>query len=68
MKQKTLGNCINCKHFAWWDGDYCCTAKMIILQHSPKGDFTEEILKNMKTSDECEDYDKATKPIGLLLL
>lgn len=23
--------CLNCKHFAWWDGDYVCIKKMKIL-------------------------------------
>lgn len=54
-----MNNCINCENFAWWDGDYCCLAKMIILQSSPKGYFEEEILKNIKTSDECIGYTKS---------
>lgn len=51
-------NCINCNNFAWWDGDYCCIAKFLILQESPKGEFTKEILQTMKTSEECIDYKK----------
>lgn len=62
MKDKYKESCINCDNFAWWDGDYCCIAKFLILQNSPKGKFTEEILKTMKTSDDyCENYSKVKK-------
>ena len=53
-------NCINCDNFCWWDGDYCCLAKMVILDYSDgNGGFTKEILQTMKTSDECIDYVKS---------
>lgn len=52
------GNCINCENFTWWDGDYCCLKKMLILQSSPNGEFNDDILRNMKYSDNCMDYTK----------
>ena len=54
-----MNNCINCENFAWWDGDYCCLKKMLILQSSPNGNFEEEFLKTMKSSDECANYSKS---------
>lgn len=54
-------SCINCEHFAWWDGDYCCVLRFKILCESPDGEFTDEILKRMETSKTCNDYNAATK-------
>ena len=51
-----MKNCFNCDNFTWWDGDYCCIKKWAILQSSPDGRLTEEIIPNIKNSDECVDY------------
>ena len=55
--------CINCDYFVWWDGDYCCIREFTILQNSPHGEFTEEILRTMKLADGelryCPYYKKA---------
>lgn len=52
--------CINCDYFVWWDGDYCCIKNFEILQTSPNGEFTEEILNTMRLADGdiryCPDY------------
>ena len=65
MKDKYKESCINCDNFAWWDGDYCCIIKFLILQNSPKGEFTKEILGTMKTSDDyCENYSKVKKELN----
>ena len=46
-------NCLNCENFAFWDGDYCCLAKFVILDEGDENnDFTEDILRTMKTEDE----------------
>lgn len=53
-------NCLNCENFAFWDGDYCCLAKFVILDEGDENnDFTEDILRTMKTEDECVDYKKS---------
>ena len=52
--------CINCSHFGWWDGDWCCTWHMKIIQH---GDiFTDEILDSICTSETCKDYEVSNLP------
>lgn len=53
MKEK---NCINCEHFTWWDGDYCCIEKMKILCESPKGDFNDDILHSLKVNENCKKH------------
>ena len=58
-----MDNCISCEHFAWWDGDFCCCENMKILQLSPKGEFTPEILKNIKNSEDCSDYKESENKI-----
>lgn len=54
-------NCINCKHFAWWDGDYCCTDKFKILQASPKGQFNADIEYALEKNKNCKKW-KAGNP------
>ena len=51
-------HCTNCQHFVWWDADYCCTAKMIILQNSDDGKLNKELL-----GDICEEYIMDENPI-----
>ena len=34
--------CLTCKHFCWWDGDYCCLDRCKILITSPSGRITRE--------------------------
>lgn len=63
MYKEVKENCINCNNFAWWDGDYCCLSKRLILQPSPDGEFSSEILKTIQTSDECIDYDKSENSV-----
>lgn len=60
MKTK---NCINCKHFAWWDRDYCCIEKMEILQSSYKGEFTDDILISLEKNKDCKKWKKGNKKI-----
>ncbi|MBP5455228.1 MAG: hypothetical protein J6Y37_01865 [Paludibacteraceae bacterium] len=52
-------SCINCEHFGWWDGDYCCVLKFRVLCDSPNGEFTDDILKNLKTPKTCNSYIQA---------
>ena len=49
-------SCLNCEHFAWWDGDYCCTAKFKILCSSPNGDFTHDILTSLRINKNCSEH------------
>lgn len=51
--------CLNCIHFAWWEGDFCCIPEFKIIQADPdnNGLMTEELEKNMKTPANCEDYE-----------
>ena len=51
-------HCTNCQHFAWWDGDYCCTVKMIISQNSDDGKLNKALL-----GDICEEYIMDENPI-----
>ena len=48
--------CITCQHLTWWEGDYCCTAKLRILCPSPDGKFTRDMLMAMKLNRDCEEY------------
>ena len=41
--------CINCRHFAWWDGDYCCLSKFTILEEG-------ETIPDNRSKEECENY------------
>ena len=50
-------NCTKCKHFAWWDGDYCCLLKNLILQESPDGKFNTDILIALKLNKNCENFE-----------
>ena len=34
--------CLTCKHFCWWDRDYCCLSRKKILVNSPSGRITKE--------------------------
>lgn len=61
---KTEKNCISCENFAWWDGDYCCVWKFKILCESKNGEFTKDILKNIKTSETCKAYRRGSKKIA----
>lgn len=61
-------NCISCQHFCWWDGDYCCSRKMRILQESDKGEFTIDILKSLEKNKNCIDYLKASSKITEMYL
>jgi len=50
-------SCITCQFFAWWDGDYCCVRKAKLLQESPDGKFTKDILMSLKINKNCAEYD-----------
>lgn len=41
----TGDTCLQCEHFHWWDGDYCCLEKMEILFSSKDGKIDEVNLK-----------------------
>lgn len=62
-------NCIKCQHFAWWDGDFCCTKHMKILQEAPDANFNDDILISISNNKDCEDYKEAEEGFaaGLLL-
>lgn len=49
-------NYINCEHFSWWDGDYCCTDKFKILQESKNGKFNEDILFALENNMNCSKW------------
>lgn len=52
-------HCTNCEAFAWWDGDFCCTAKMSIIEQSPDGKFWCPFPQPHQKSfnaEECEGY------------
>lgn len=51
-------SCITCRHFAWLDGDYCCTKKMRILQEAAGGEFTKDILLSLKLNRDCTSYNE----------
>lgn len=54
-------NCISCVHFGWWDGDYCCTKLMKILQESPDGHFNDDILMALRINKDCVHHLQGTK-------
>ena len=47
-KPKQL-RCLTCKHFTWWDGDYCCWDKMQILCPSEDGYISKEIYQKLSS-------------------
>lgn len=60
IKLKRIPKCITCENFAWWDGEYCCIAKMLIFnQLRKKGMFDDELIKSIKKEGHnCEEYYK----------
>ena len=55
-------NCVDCEHFAWWDGDYCCMKTLKILAHSADGSLNDEIVDILEKG--CKNF----KPINKLSL
>lgn len=56
MKNK---HCTNCNNFTWWDGDYCCVAKMKVIEESENGFFWCPFPQQYQTSfiaEECAEY------------
>lgn len=51
-----IRSCVRCEHFALWDGDFCCTKKMRILQEAPDGKFNKDIILALKLNSGCESY------------
>ena len=49
-------NCLNCKSFCWWDGDYCCIEKGLILCESLKGFMNEGILISLENNKNCKHW------------
>lgn len=50
-------HCIKCHGFAWWDGDYCCTMKMALIEESPDGKFWA-VFPEAFNANNCEYYDE----------
>lgn len=56
-------NCVNCDCFTWWDGDFCCSHNLRLLQESPDGEFNDNIFMAIKINKDCGDwreYDNGT--------
>lgn len=52
-------HCTNCEAFTWWDGDFCCTNKMAIIETSPDGNFWCPFPQPNQTNfnaEECDGY------------
>lgn len=51
--------CLTCRHFAFWDGDYCCASEMNIHQFNFNDGIwmNKDIDNTMETPDTCEDYE-----------
>ena len=66
-KTKKIPKCLKCHSFAWWDGEYCCVAKMLIFnQLRKKGMFDDELIKAIKKeAHNCEDFDRTYNPMML---
>lgn len=62
MKFDINRNCVNCDHFAWWDGDYCCVKKLKILQQSKNGEFNNDIIKSLEYYKDCSDWEEMYLP------
>lgn len=52
-----IKHCVKCNGFCWWDGDYCCTLKMAIIEQSPTGKFWAPIPSAFD-ANKCEYYDE----------
>lgn len=50
-------NCLECEHFAWWDGDYVCLHNMSVLMNSPNGDF-DGLAPILKRHKNCSNFSK----------
>ena len=40
--------CLKCKHFTWWDGDYCCFQQMQILCPSKDGHISKQDYNKLR--------------------
>ena len=58
-------NCITCAHFAWWDGDFCCTKLTKILQESPDGNFNDDIIMALRINKDCPSHLEGTRTLYL---
>lgn len=60
-----MKRCIDCSHFCYWDGDWCCSIKLKIIS----GINEKTINPNNCTKErDCEDYRDCAldlTPIGL---
>lgn len=56
-------NCITCSHFDWWDGDFCCTKLMKILQNAPDAKFNDDIIMALRLNKNCSDHVQDEKPL-----
>lgn len=63
--------CLTCNNFAYWDGDYACVTKFLLLQNGICGKIggyhdpawiTSQLEKNMKFANECKDYEDSGHP------
>lgn len=52
--------CINCRHFALWEEDWCCTWHMKIIQHGEK--FENNAVERIQTASVCSDYEISNMP------
>lgn len=50
-------HCTKCHSFAWWDGDFCCTMRMAIMESSKDGKYWA-ILPEAFNANNCDDYDE----------
>lgn len=50
--------CIDCSHFTYWDGDWCCTAKFIIISKIDEEHCKTIDVKNCEKERKCSDFKK----------
>lgn len=49
--------CIDCAHFDYWDGDWCCIAKFIILSGIDEKQCKTLNPENCERERECSDFE-----------
>lgn len=48
--------CIDCLHFDYWDGDWCCAAKFIIISRIDEEHCKTINVENCEKERKCSDF------------
>lgn len=54
-----MKTCVNCSHFAYWDGDWCCCAQLKLLSEI-ENDKTVNPENCERDRSDCPDWEDDT--------